>query len=388
MLNQELTGFLKEVLDHRPSTELLELLTGYRLSSLSEGKSHNTIALVEASTRYLHEFLTSRGLPTTINDIYTAELREFIVSLQDRKRFAHHPLTKPQDGRLSGHTVNAYVRSLRAFWSWAETEGLLEANPFAHIKTPRAPKKIMPTFSAAQVKTLLEIIDSSTPVGFRNWTILLALLDTGIRVSELTGLKAKDVNLETRSLKVLGKGCKERLVPIGARTQKAFWRYSTLCRPEPAMPRHDHFFLTEDGRPLTKDRVEAIVERCCRKAGITGVRLSPHTFRHTFAVMFLRNGGDVFTLQQIMGHSTLDVLRIYVNMAQADINEAHRRCSPADNIDLKLPARRSRIPGGKSSGVESARVHPAKVGSEQHYLPCHQSDPVQGGQSTRSYRQA
>jgi site-specific recombinase XerD len=352
MLNEELEGFLEKVLDRRSGPELRGLLVGYRLSAQSEGKSANTIALVEASTRYLCEFLNDHGLSTAINEIHAAELRGFIVALQNRQRFAHHPLTKPQEECLSGHTVNAYARSLRAFFSWTEVEGLIEENPFTRIRIPRAPKKIMPTFTEAQIISLMESVDTSTPEGFRNWSILLTLLDTGMRVSELTGFKVEDVNLEARLVKVLGKGCRERLVPIGSRTQKAFWRYLTLCRPEPATPRYKQFFLTKDGRPLTKDRVEAIVERCCRRAGITGVRASPHTFRHTFAVMFLRNGGDVFTLQRIMGHSTLDVLRIYVNMAQADINEAHRRCSPADNIDLKLPARKNRILSRGSSGAK------------------------------------
>ncbi len=338
MLN-EMETFLGEVLDRRQrqATRLPELLEGYRLSAQAEGKSHNTIALVQASVRYFQEFLAAKGLPTDINEVHIVELRRFIISLQERQRFAHHPLTRPQEGRLSGHTVNAYVRSLRAFWSWAEAEGLVEENPFARIKIPPPPKKVMPTFSEVQLKSLIAAIDITTPEGCRDCAILVTFLDTGMRVSELTGLRIEDVSLEGRLAKVLGKGSRERLVPFGARVQNALWRYLTLYRPEPAVPRYEQFFLTRDGRPLTKDRVEAIVEHYCKRAGITGTRLSPHTFRHTFAVMFLRNGGDVFTLQRIMGHSTLDVLRIYVNMAQADINEAHRRCSPADNIDLKLP---------------------------------------------------
>ncbi len=148
-------------------------------------------------------------------------------------------------------------------------------------------------------------------------------------------------------LKVWGKGAKERMVPFGKKVQGALWKYMMSCRPPPIVPRYDHVFLTWHGRPLTKDRVEAIVEHYGRKAGISGVRVSPHTFRHSFAVMFLRNGGNVFSLQRIMGHSTLDVLRIYVNMAQADIQEAHRRHSPADNMDFK-PAYRM---GARNNGA-------------------------------------
>ena len=340
MPNRDIDEFLQDILKIKRGTELSHLREGYKLCAQAEGKSGNTIALVEAAVRYLDEFLGSSDLSADIRDIGVHELRCFIIDLQERQRFAHHPLTKPQAGHLSGHTINSYLRALRAFWSWAEAEGFIGENPFSRIRIPKAPRKIIPTFSETQIKALLAAVDTSTGEGFRNYAILLTLLDTGLRVSELTNLRLQDVNLEGRLLKVWGKGAKERLVPIGARVQKALWKYVTFYRPEPATPRYDRAFLTRHGRPLTKDRVEAIVERYGRKVGITGVRVSPHTFRHTFAVMFLRNGGNVFSLQRIMGHSTLDVLRIYVNMAQADIQEAHRRYSPADNMDFKPAYRR------------------------------------------------
>jgi integrase/recombinase XerD len=333
MLNREISDFLRQAL--KRGTDLKDLLEGYRLCVHSEGKSPATIAIVEASVRYLQEFLSTNGLPTDIGGIGVRELRSFIIYLQGRQRFAQHRFTKPQEGHLSGHTVNGYLRALRAFWSWAQREGFVEENPFSQIKIPKAPKKVMPTFTQEQLQRLMAAIDTRTTSGHRDYTIIVTFLDTGTRCSELTGLKVDDVNQEAKLLKVWGKGAKERMVPFGRKVQHALWKYLTFYRPEPLMPRYDHVFLTGDGRPLTKDRVEAIVEHYGRKAGITGVRISPHTFRHTFAVMFLRNGGDVFSLQRIMGHSTLDVLRIYVNMAQADIQEAHRRHSPADNMDFK-----------------------------------------------------
>ena len=205
------------------------------------------------------------------------------------------------------------------------------------MKIPKAPTKVVLTFTDEQLRRLFTVIDTTTLVGWRNYTIILILLDTGIRCSELTSLKLADVNIENRLLKVRGKGGKERLVPIGAKVQKALWKYLVHYNPEPATPRYNQVFLTRDGHPLTKDRLEAIVERYGKKAGITGVRVSPHTFRHTMAVTFLRNGGDIFSLQCILGHSQLEVLRGYVNLAQSDISRVHRRNSPADNLDFKLP---------------------------------------------------
>lgn len=337
MLDPETERFLGQVLDTRGANGLLELVEGYRLCARSEGKSVNTIALVQGSVRYLDGFIHARGGSTNVTEITPELLRHFILDLQQRPRFANHPFTRQQDGQLSGYTINGYLRALRAFWAWLEREELIEDNPFARIKIPRPPVKVIPTFTEEQLLQFFAAIDIATPAGYRDFTIALTLLDTGMRCSELTGLRLDDVNLDGRLLKVWGKGSRERLVPIGSKLQRALWKYITRVRPEPAAPRYDQVFLTRDGRPLTKDRLEAIIERYGVKAGITGVRVSPHTFRHTMAVTFIRSGGDIFSLQRIMGHSSLEVLRTYVNLAQADVSRAHQKHSPADNLEFKWP---------------------------------------------------
>ncbi|MCL0090648.1 tyrosine-type recombinase/integrase [Dehalococcoidia bacterium] len=336
-LGSEIERFLGQALQKTAAAQLSKLLEGYRLSAQSEGKSPNTIAIVAASVRYLDEFLTNNNLSANVTEIGVEELQRFIVHLREQPRFAHHRFTQPQSGHLSGHTVNGYLRALQAFWSWLEREDFIQENPFTRLKIPKAPKKVTPIFSEEQLHQLFAAIDITSPTGYRDYTIMLTLLDTGIRCSELTGLRLTGVNLDSRLLKVWGKGSKERLVPIGAKVQKAIWKYLNRYRPEPAIPKYDQVFLTRGGHPLTKDRLEAIVERYGRKAGITGVRVSPHTFRHTMAVTFLRNGGDVFSLQRILGHSQLEVLRGYINLAQSDISRVHQRNSPADNLVFKLP---------------------------------------------------
>lgn len=347
-LNSEIERFLSQALRKDAAARLDKLLEGYRLSAQSEGKSPNTIAIVAASVRYLEEFLTDNNLSTDVTEIGAGELRRFTVYLRERPRFARHRFTRPQGGHLSGHTINGYLRALQAFWSWLEREEFIKENPFDRLKIPKAPRKVIPIFTEEQLLQLLASIDIASPVGYRDYTIILTLLDTGIRCSELTGLRLTDVNLESRLFKVWGKGSKERMVPIGAKVQKALWKYLSRYRPEPITPRYDQVFLTRDGHPLTKDRLEAIVERYGKKAGITGVRVSPHTFRHTMAVTFLRNGGDVFSLQRILGHSQLEVLRGYINLAQSDISRVHQRNSPADNLEFKLP--RSRRRGVRRNG--------------------------------------
>jgi len=345
--SNDIDTFLDGLLNREQTDQLNRLLEGYCLSAQSEGKSPNTIAIVEASVRYLGEFLTNHDLSTDATRIGVEELRRFVVYLRERPRFAHHPFTKPQTGKLSGHTINGYMRALQSFWAWLVREGLVDDNPFKRVKIPRAPKKVIPVFTEEQLSRLFSVIDVTSECGQRDYTIIVTLLDTGIRCSELTGLSLADVNLESRLLKVWGKGSKERLVPIGAKVQKAIWTYLSRHRPEPAIPRYDQVFLTRNGRPLTKDRLEKIVEHYGIKAGITGVRLSPHTFRHTMAVTFLRNGGDIFSLQRILGHSQLEVLRGYVNLALSDISKAHRRNSPADNLEFtvhRTVRRKNKVP--------------------------------------------
>ena len=165
-------------------------------------------------------------------------------------------------------------------------------------------------------------------------SIILVLLDTGLRVSELTSLGLPDVRLAEGVLKVFGKGRKERLIPIGKASQRVLWNYVNRYRPQPANPRCDLVFLTKDGWPLTKNRIQKLMMKYGKRAGIEGVRCSPHTLRHTGAVMFLRNGGDVFNLQRLLGHSSLEMTRHYCELADVDVKRAHTIASPVDNLNL------------------------------------------------------
>ena len=200
------------------------------------------------------------------------------------------------------------------------------------MKIPRPARKIIPTFSDFQIQQLLNVIDTRVPEGYRNYTIILTLLDTGMRVSELCHLKVDNIWLEDGMLKVLGKGNKERLIPIGKRVQRLLWRYINRYRPEAVTANSNFVFLTKDGRPLTKDRVEKIMTYYGKKAELKGVRCSPHTLRHSAAVRFLRNGGDVFSLQRMLGHASLEMTRKYCELADIDVKRAHIIASPVDNL--------------------------------------------------------
>jgi len=335
-----MTANLQQELDHiikrtSQATQLDTLVQGYRLCARTEGKSDKTILITTTALNKLKQFLESSKYATDVIEIGARELREFILHLQRVRAFEHHRYTKPQSKGLSGHAINTYLRAIRAFWSWLVREEIITSNPFSKIRVPKPPRKVIATFSEKQLNALLKAINTSTPAGFRDWTMMLMLLDSGLRASELVGLTMNNVNLEDGMVKVFGKGSKERVVPIGAKVQRKLWKYLQRYRPKPTNPLCPTLFLTAAGNPITTDRLRTIIEKYARKARIEGVRCSPHTFRHTCAISYLRNGGDVFSLQRILGHSSLEIVRIYVNLAEADIKACHRRFSPADNMNIR-----------------------------------------------------
>jgi site-specific recombinase XerD len=330
------------------------LIQGYRLCARTEGKSDNTIAIVANSVAYLERFLKSEGLSTNVDAIRLEELRAFILHLQQKRCFSGHSFNRPQERGLSGHTINCYLRSIRAFWTWLVSEGIVGANPFARMRVLKAPRKVIPTFSDLQLQKLLAVIDTSKAEGYRDQAIILTLLDTALRVSELASVTLDNLWLEDGVIKIMGKGGKERLVPIGKGVQRLLWRYVAKYRPQPTNMKCDFLFLTTDGRPLTKDRIDKMMSRHGLKASIKGVRCSPHTLRHTAAIRFLRNGGDVFSLQRMLGHSSLEMTRRYCQVADIDVKNAHLTASPVDNLAFK-PGRPSVPPSHQSY---SLAMHP------------------------------
>ena len=321
-------------------TGLKTLADVYLIQLKTEGKSPNTIRIYNTALTVFNQFLSLKQYSNNVNEITAPKFREFIAHLQNVPAFMQHPFTCPQKKKLAGHTINCYLRALRAFWTWLEVEEYIDVNPFWKIVVPKAPKKVIQPFDDDQIRELLKAIDVKTVAGARDWAVILTLLDTGIRVSELTNLKLEDINISQRAMRVTGKGNKERIVPIGISVQKALLKYLTKFRPKQAHPNFTNIFLNRDGMPLTPNRVQTIIETYSKKVGIKGVRASPHTFRHTFAVSYLRNGGDMFTLQRILGHESLDMVRNYVNVTQYDLQRAHLLHSPADNIRFHLQDKR------------------------------------------------
>jgi len=163
--------------------------------------------------------------------------------------------------------------------------------------------------------------------------MITVMLDTGIRSNELITIQVKDVHLEDGYMKVMGKGQKERIVPFGSASKKSLLKYFYHFRPNAVHDGIGNFFLSLEGYPLTYNALRLMMPRLAVRSGVE--RLHAHLLRHTFAVNDRVNGGDVFTLQQILGHTTLDMVRRYVNLANAQVMIQHKRFSPVDTMNLR-----------------------------------------------------
>jgi site-specific recombinase XerD len=307
--------------------ELRNLISGFKICCQTEGKSPKTIEWYDAFLRRFRYFLDSNQLSTVINQINRSLIRQFIIYLQSEAKV-------PRSNKsLSPATIQGYVRTLKVFFSWARREEYIVDNPMTGIPIPKAPRKMVNTFTIEQVTALIRLCHISNHIGHRNLIIILLLLDTGIRVSELVGICVSDVILDGGFIKVKrSKGNKEREVPIGTLVQKALWKYMNLYRPEPLTDKITSLFLNENSLPLTRSGVQQMLRRLGRAVGLTGVRCSPHTFRHSFAKNYLLNGGDIFSLQKILGHSSLASVRVYLNLLNGDVKAQHQKFSPADNL--------------------------------------------------------
>jgi integrase/recombinase XerD len=169
-------------------------------------------------------------------------------------------------------------------------------NPFSRVKVPKPPQKVIVTFSEKQLAAMSKTANTTMPAGFHDWTIMLMLLDTGLRANELVGLTMDNIKVEDGIVKIFGKGSKERLVPIGSRVQRTLRKYIHKYRPQPTSPLYPTLLPPASGNPLTNDRLRTIIEKYARRARTEGARCSPHTFRHTLAISYLYNRGDVFSL--------------------------------------------------------------------------------------------
>ena len=240
--------------------ELQKLLLHYAQSNKADGKSPKTIVWYTEMLTTFARFLSAVGKDVILSEFNINSAREFVIHEQERG--------------LSPYTVQGKVRALKAFASWLHREGYTSDHVLYNLKLPKAPVNLIEPLTDSEVNQLMNYQNPLTALGCRNMAILVILLDTGIRLNELCGLKYEDTHIEEGYLKVLGKGAKQRVVPIGGLAQKMLWRYIIHFRPEPLINTNSHLFLTLDGKPLCSNAVKLFLRRWGKNAGV--LRLHAH----------------------------------------------------------------------------------------------------------------
>jgi site-specific recombinase XerD len=257
-------------------------------------------------------------------------VRQHLASLQTAPKWQGHPSIPASQERLSTTTVRNHGRVLTSFASWLQTEGYTEGNVLSGLKIPKANEISMEPLSEAEITRLMSCFSLNLEMGCRNAAMIWLFLDTGLRCAELVGLEMQNLFLDTKRLKILGKGRKERIVPFGHQTRRMLDRYITHLRPEPLQK--DMVFLTSEGYPITDNTIKQVIRRAAHRANIP--RLHIHLLRHTFATRFIMRGGDTMWLQTIMGHECLETTQRYIKRGALQQVVLERASSPMDEIRL------------------------------------------------------
>jgi len=303
-----------------------QALTGFFLSARARKLSQHTID--DYRNTLVTKFQPFLGIDSLVDEITAHHIEEFLA----------------QQNSVSKKTALNFHTGLSAFWSWAIREKIAKEHVVRAVPAPKPEQRDILPYSEQDVRAMLNnlerskryirpgkrVSDHSIRNIERNRAMILLLLDVGIRNEELCNIKIHHLDKKNSRIYIFGKGARERHVPFSPRTHQALWRYLAL-RSE-RTTEGDPLFIVESGRPFTRHRVLDLLQSIGARAGVTAVTV--HRFRHTFAIQYLRNGGDPYTLQRILGHSSLDMVKRYLAIVQSDIETAHRHASPVDNWAL------------------------------------------------------
>ena len=281
--------------------------------SLESGNSPNTIEAYTRDVRRLAAFAVSRKIhdPEAVSE---ACLRDLIYYLKDLG--------------LAPTSIRRQISTLRTFFRFLVAEGHVTKDPSDRLELPKTWRTLPEVLSHAEVESLLSAPNPDQPLAWRDRALLEIGYGTGVRVSELVGLGIKDVWYDDALVRVIGKGSKERLVPIGRRALGAAALYTREIRPNLDRGKgKERLFLNARGGPLTRVGAWGVVKRCAERAGIDK-RVTPHTLRHTFATHLLEGGADLRAVQEMLGHADLATTQIYTHVDRDYLLKVHKTYHP------------------------------------------------------------
>ncbi|MCK4782649.1 MAG: tyrosine-type recombinase/integrase [Desulfobacteraceae bacterium] len=308
------------------------LLIQYQLSLEAANGSPKTFQGYSDILRRFFDFLKDKGHINSVSDIGREEVRVYTKSLQNAKRWPNKPQNGEDRGKLSPATVQDHIRAIKAFWSWLQDNGYIEKNILVKYPLPKAPKIIIKTLTIDQIKLFLKAIDKSSSVGARNYCIVLLMIDNGMRISEVVSIQISDIDLSRCRVKIIGKGKKERIVPFTKITRKELLKYKGNNRNNLCKLDSPYLFPGSDGDHVSIKSIQQSISRLSGKIGLDGIKYHPHIFRHTFATLFLTNGGQLTTLKEIMGHEDIQTTQKYVHFLPEDLRKQHWNYSPVEDL--------------------------------------------------------
>lgn len=316
--SNELVGRELDIVSRSVSKQVTtydEALKAFLKDGERRGLRDFTMVYYRRELNDFRRYLNNENHSLFIHDITRQHLTEFVEDMQRRG--------------LRTTTINTKLRAIRAFFNWLLENKYIAVNELAKFPLVRDRKQNIETFTVKQLHALLNAPNMRTFTGQRDYTFMLLLLETGIRLNEACGILVEDVKLSEGLVYIRNtKNHYHRYVPIQAKMKEQLKRYLQLrgtCET-------DALFVTLDGQAMKRNSLQKIVGIYGRKANIKGVRCSPHTLRHTFAKLSVMNGAGIFELQKILGHSTMEMVKTYVNLFSSEVHEKHRDFSPLNNL--------------------------------------------------------
>ncbi len=287
--------------------------------------------------RFLHFLVVEKGLSPNTLEAYSRDLTQYFRFLesigisdlsQTQPETLYEYLGTLRTRKLSGRTQARILSALRSFYRFLQEENLRKDNPTFPLQGPKPKRSLPKTLSEMEVETLIQQPKTGSPRGLRDAAMLEVLYATGLRVSELVALTLDQLELEAHLIRTMGKGSKERLVPIGKAASQCLMDYLEKGRP-PLLkkPMAPWVFLNNRGGRMSRQGFWKILRQYGRQAGILK-KISPHTLRHTFATHLLEGGADLRSIQTMLGHADISTTQIYTLVTHEHLREVYRRYHP------------------------------------------------------------
>lgn len=314
--------------------DINKLIDEYLLYLKALGRSDKTQSgYFQALSRFF-AFLESNRSIDDISQIGRKELTSYINYLRQSERWPGRLDIQGDRGGLSPFSIRAYVVAIKPFWNWLFNEGYIDRNPLARYPLPDVPENIIKVVEPRQFEELLSFIDRSTPTGDRYYCLFFLLYDTGMRISEAVSIKLDHFIDAKECIVVIGKGDKERYIPISLETRREINRYLHRSRSTIFPGESPYLFPGADGNHVTVNSVQQYLRRLVKNSGLGDARIYCHLFRHSFATHTLNKGASIAHIKVIMGHKSIATTMKYTHLKPADLQREHDRYSPVKDLNF------------------------------------------------------